>query len=179
VNNDVWKQQVESCLALIKLRHQPAFEELYKLTSSKLYGLILKMLPDKDIAADILQESYTKIWLQSDRYRTDLGGAWAWVCQLTRNTAIDKIRSIQRQPLIGDDADLQHLATSDSGIWENEKDLSRCLQAIKQEPRTAIIQAYVYGFSHAELAERLQTPLGTLKSWIKRGLKDLQQCLEA
>lgn len=179
MNNEVWKQQVESCVALIKLKHQPAFEELYQLTSAKLYGLILKMVSDQDIAADLLQESYTKVWQQAQSYRSDLGNAWAWLCQVTRNTAIDWLRAQQRKPQEVDDEEVMHLVTGDHGLWEANKDLSECLKRIREEPRAAIINAYLYGFSHAELAEKMATPLGTLKSWIKRGLKELQRCLEA
>lgn len=179
MNNDVWKQQVEGCLALVKLKHQAAFEELYQLTSSKLYGLVYKMVSDKEIAADLLQESFTKVWQQAQQYRSDLGNAWAWMCQLTRNTVIDWLRTQQRKPTEVDETEVMDLASGDHGVWEDNKDLSECLKRIREEPRAAIVSAYLYGFSHSELADKMAVPLGTLKSWIKRGLKELQQCLEA
>ncbi|MEH6576333.1 MAG: sigma-70 family RNA polymerase sigma factor [Amphritea sp.] len=180
LSSSTWKQQVESLLGQVRLHHQPAFEKLYQLTSGKLYALILKMTPDRELAADALQESYTKIWRQAERYRSDLGEdwAWAWMCQLTRNTAIDRIRQTGRRresPL--EDSLLDH-ALDESDHWDERRDLNRCLQSIKPEPRQAIMLTYVYGFSNAELAEKLNTPLGTLKSWIRRGLKELQQCLQ-
>ncbi|OMH33618.1 RNA polymerase sigma factor [Motiliproteus sp. MSK22-1] len=189
MSSEQWKQQIEYCLAQIKLRHQPAFEELYQLTSGKLYGLILKIVPDKELAADVLQEAYTKIWMNSERYRHDLGGGWPWICQLTRNCAIDRVRSSSRQPeqvdiavideeTASDDL-LRELTDDSSNLWLQHHDLSRCLQKIRKEPRSVIISAYIYGLSHSELAIQLQKPLGTLKSWIRRGLKELHQCLEA
>lgn len=176
---DSWNSQIESCLAQVQLQHRPAFEQLYRLTSDKLYALTLKIIPDRELAADALQESYLKIWHNVGRYRSDLGGAWAWICQLTRNTAIDRIRQAQRRPEHNDESLLAQLVGDESGLWQQQYDLSRCLQLIRQEPRTAIVSAYLYGLSHAELAKRLQTPLGTLKSWIRRGLKELNQCLES
>lgn len=175
---DRWNRQLEACLAQVKLQHRPAFEELYRLTNGKLYALTLKIIPDRELAADALQESYTKIWRHADSYRSDLGGAWAWLCQLTRNTAIDWIRRSERRPESSDDPLIGQLIGDDSGLWQQHHDLSRCLRKIREEPRTAIVSAYLYGLTHAELAERLQTPLGTLKSWIRRGLKELHQCLE-
>ncbi len=179
MTREQWKQQIEECLLQVKLHHQPAFNELYQLTSARLYGLILKIIPDRELAADVLQESYTRIWRHSDRYRSDLGGGWAWMCQLTRNCAIDKVRQNSRRPELVDKQVIEELEDDSSGLWLQHHDLSRCLQLIRREPRQAIIAAYLHGLSHAELARQLEKPLGTLKSWIRRGLKELQQCLEA
>ncbi len=164
MRSDLWNSQVESCLAKVQLRHQPAFEELYRLTNEKLYALTLNIIPDQELAADTLQESYLKIWRNAGSYRSDLGGAWAWICQLTRNCAIDRVRQAQRRPESPEDPLLNHLIGDDSRLWQQHHDLSRCLRKIREESRAAIVSAYLYGLTHSELAERLQTPLGTLKS---------------
>ncbi len=174
-----WDREIETCLAQVKLQHRPAFEQLYRLTSGKLYALTLKIIPDRELAADSLQDSYTKIWRSADRYRSDLGGGWAWMCQITRNGAIDRVRLAQRRPESPEDPQLSQLIGDDSGLWQQHHDLSRCLEVLREEPRAAIVCAYLYGLSHSELSERLQAPLGTLKSWIRRGLKELNQCLKA
>ncbi|MEH6822495.1 MAG: sigma-70 family RNA polymerase sigma factor [Motiliproteus sp.] len=179
MRSDLWNSQIESCLAQVKLQQRSAFEELYQLTNGKLYALTLKIIPDRELAADALQESYTKIWRNASGYRSDLGGGWAWICQLTRNSAIDRVRQAQRRPESPEDPLLDLLVGDDSGLWQQNHDLSRCLNKIREEPRAAIVSAYLYGLTHSELSERLQTPLGTLKSWIRRGLKELNQCLEA
>lgn len=181
LSSTAWKKQVESLLGQVRLHDQSAFEKLYRLTSGKLYALILKMIPDPELAADTLQESYTKIWHQAELYRSDLGEtwAWSWMCQLTRNTAIDRIRQAgRRQETPFEESLLEHTVNQDSFLDER-RDLNSCLQTIKPEPRQAIMLTYVYGFSNAELAEKLNAPLGTLKSWIRRGLKELQQCLQS
>lgn len=81
-----FKHKIEILLAQTCLKDQSAFENLYQITSPKLYGLILKMIQDKEIAADILQESFSKIWHQSASYHSDFGEnwAWSWICQITR-----------------------------------------------------------------------------------------------
>ncbi len=179
MSKEAWNREVEHCMAQIQLRHQPSFSRLYDLTSSKLYGLVLKIVGNDATAADVLQESYLKIWQNAESYRPDIADAWAWICQLTRNSAIDSIRkqTRQREDL---EAELPEGISKDvQQMWPDEVDLGRCLGAIKNEQKNVIISSYIYGLSHHELAETFQLPLGTLKSWIRRGLQDLKQCLEA
>lgn len=179
MNNDAWKRDVEQALAQVKLKHQPAFSHLYDLTNAKLFGLVLKIIPDQDLAADVLQEAYQKIWLNAPKHRSDLGSAWSWLCQLTRNQAIDRVRQRQRLNETSQDAATEDFSSDSASIWPEQLDLSRCLQTIRTEQQNVIISSYVYGLSHAELAEKFDAPLGTLKSWIRRGLQELRECLEA
>jgi RNA polymerase sigma-70 factor (ECF subfamily) len=179
LNQDAWKREVEQMLAQVKLRHQPAFAQLYDLTNAKLYGLILKIIPDEALAADVLQEAYSKIWQNSNQYRPDLGSAWSWLCQLTRNQAIDRVRQRSRLNETNDEATPEQISADTSTLWPEHVDLGRCLQAIRKEQQEVIISSYVYGWSHAELVEKFDAPLGTLKSWIRRGLQELRECLEA
>ena len=179
MNQDAWKREVEQTLAQVKLKHQPAFAQLYDLTNAKLYGLILKIIPDEGLAADVLQDAYSKIWLNADQYRADLGSAWSWICQLTRNQAIDRIRQRKRLSETDDSSIPESFSEDTSALWPEHVDLSRCLQLIRKEQQSVIVSSYVYGWSHAELVEKFDTPLGTLKSWIRRGLQELRECLEA
>ncbi len=179
MSDDAWKREVEQLLAQVKLKHQPAFAQLYDLTNAKLYGLILKIIPDEAIAADVLQDAYSKIWFQAEQYRADLGSAWSWLCQLTRNQAIDRLRQRNRLKETSEDEAPESYSADTSGLWPEHLDLGRCLQAIRAEQQQVIISAYIHGWSHSELVERFDAPLGTLKSWIRRGLKELRECLEA
>lgn len=179
MNNDAWKQDVEQALSQVALRSQPAFAQLYDLTSSKLYGLILKIIPDDELAADVLQDSYQKIWLKAQQYRPDLGSAWSWLCQLTRNQAIDRLRQLQRLNEVPVEHSEETYSADTAHLWPEHVDLSRCLNSIRAEQQQVIISAYVHGWSHSELTQKFDTPLGTLKSWIRRGLKELKTCLEA
>lgn len=171
-----FERQIDICVAQIKLGHKPAFETLYQLAGSKLYGLLVKMTQDRDLAADVLQDSLVKIWQNASQYRSDLGGAWPWICQITRNTALDRLRQRARQPFSLEDVSLPE---EEFDPLFHERDLGYCLNKLRQEPRAAIVQTYLYGLSHAELAAKWKQPLGTLKSWIRRGLKELEQCLKA
>ncbi len=183
--SQIFKDQIEECLLHIKLQDRTAFSDLYRLSSAKLYGLILKIIPDKELAADVLQISYSKIWLNAASYRSDLGGGWPWVCQLTRNAAIDHVRARKRELNFIDmnaQSRVDHFADSEDNSYSDQshsRDLNHCLLQVEVQQRQAIIQAYLYGLSHTELASRLKKPLGTIKSWIRRGLKELHQCLEA
>lgn len=179
-----WKATLEQDIALIKLGNRAAFEALYAKTSSRLYGLLVKMLNNPDLATDVLQESYIKIWLNSTQYQSTSGDPWPWICQLTRHCALDALRKNKRtnQQLdnidIMSEADLDALLGEQTPFSELGYALHSCLDKLRQEPRRAIVLAYFYGFSHGELAEKLQQPLGTLKSWVKRGLKEVEKCLE-
>lgn len=179
MNNEAWKREVEQTIAQVKLKHQPAFAQLYDLTNAKLYGLILKIIPDEGLAADVLQEAYSKIWQNADQYRADLGMAWSWMCQVTRNQAIDRVRQRKRLGETDNSHIEEDFSADTSTLWPEHVDLSRCLQRIRKEQQSVIISSYVYGWSHAELMEKFDAPLGTLKSWIRRGLQELRECLEA
>lgn len=177
-----FERQIEACIAQITLKHNPALKQLYQLTSGRLYGLLVKMTNDQELAAEALQDAFTKIWFNAAQYRPDLGTAWPWMCQIARNAALDLLRQHQRQPALLNDeqwAQLNEATIDSSRQWQQNADLNRCLAQLRKEPRQAIIQAYLYGLSHSELAAYWQLPLGTLKSWIRRGLKELEQCLKA
>lgn len=179
MNQEAWIRDVEQTLAQVKLKHEPAFTHLYEITNAKLYGLILKIITDEGLAADVLQDVYSKIWLNAEQYRADLGSAWPWLCQLTRNQAIDKIRQLKRLNETDDNSVAEDYSSNSSSLWPEHVALGRCLQAIRKEQQNVIISSYIYGWSHAELTEKFDAPLGTLKSWIRRGLKELRECLEA
>lgn len=175
----LWTREVEYCMAQTQLRHQNSFSRLYDLTSPKLYGLVLKIVGDEASAADVLQESYTKIWHKCHNYRPDVASAWAWMCQLTRHNAIDLIRKRSRQREDIGLEQTEQFSIDSQSIWPQQMDLDRCFENIKVEQKNAILTAYIYGRSHAELANQFKIPLGTLKSWIRRGLMELKLCLEA
>lgn len=174
-----WKHEVDILMAQVKLQHTPAFKSLYELTSPRLYGLLIRMLSDRELAADALQEAYTKIWQNAGQHNASMGEAWPWMCQVTRNTALDKLRQMKRHPLSIEEIDWVEDVQDTNGLWQNSYDMQRCLGKLKQESRQAIIFSYLYGLSHSELSEQFKQPLGTLKSWIRRGMKELEACLNA
>lgn len=179
-----WKATLEQDIALIKLGNRAAFEALYAKTSSKLYGLLMKMLSNPDLATDVLQESYIKIWLNSAQYQSTSGDPWPWICQLTRHCALDALRKKKRTAEQVEEietiseTELETLLDEQKPFTDIGYDLHACLDKLRKEPRHAIVLAYFYGFSHSELAIKLKQPLGTLKSWVKRGLEEVEKCLQ-
>ncbi|WP_293265057.1 sigma-70 family RNA polymerase sigma factor [Neptunomonas sp.] len=174
-----WNHEVDILMAQVKLKHSPAFKKLYEQTSGKLYGLLIKMLGDKELAADVLQDAYAKIWQNAAQHDSSMGEAWPWLCQVTRNTALDKLRQVKRYPLSLEDVEWVEEIHESNHLWQDSYDMRRCLGKLKREPRQAIIFSYLYGLTHKELSEQLKQPLGTLKSWIRRGMKELEACLGA
>lgn len=181
MTTEPWTQKTDALMARIKLRDAAAFSEFYDLTSSKLYGLILKILVDEQQSLDALQEAYQKIWQNSEQHVAAHGTAWSWVCQLVRNHSIDAYRKQKRaRDVFSDSDEREPIEPTDSdNLWPEYMDLGRCLSGIQKEKQSVILSAYVYGWSHGELVDKFKLPLGTIKSWIRRGLKELRECLEA
>ncbi len=173
------KQQLTSLLSRIALRDREAFEVLYAMTNARLFTLVKSIVKDDQLAADLLQEGFLKLWFTSRHHPIEQ--PWAWLCQIMRNLAIDELR--QRRRRHPNDASspffLQETITSDSSS-ENRQEPQRldlCLEALPYEKRNAIVLAYQHGMTHQEIVEHINSPLGTVKSWIRRGLQELKRCL--
>lgn len=174
-----WDQTIDNLMRGVAQHNSACFKQLYQQTNPKLYALVLKMSVDPDLAADILQEAYTKVWLNAAKHNSELGSAWPWLCQLFRNTALDRLRQRQRQPLSLEDSQWIEASQNLNEHWQCDIDLKHCMAKLNPQPRQALLYAYVYGYSHRELAEQFQQPLGTLKSWIRRAMQELKLCLSA
>ncbi|KFG95301.1 RNA polymerase subunit sigma-24 [Burkholderia paludis] len=161
---------------------QAAFAELYRLTSSRVFGVIVRMLHDQGEAEDLLQEVYTTVWRRVEAFDPERGGAMTWLITLARNRTIDRLRQHREVPL--DDEQLPDLpdegptpaALAEAG--EERRRLERCLEQLEAPQRRAVREAFFSGATYGELAERLRVPLGTMKSWIRRSLMQLKVCLE-
>lgn len=152
-----------------------AMLQFYQLTSSRLMAVIVRILGDEPDANDVLQELYVKIWQQAAEIATRRS-IWAWLTVMARNAALDSYRARRRSLLDGRE-DLPELATPSAEAFDSG--VERCLSRLNEKARDAILLSYLYGYSHPELADRMQRPLGTVKAWIRRGLQELKQCLEA
>lgn len=171
-------EELQLVFSRVKLRDTQAFEILYRRTNRKLYGLMLSIVADREIAAELLQEGYLKIWFSASLCPVHY--PWAWMCQLMRNLAIDHVRQHGRR---------QRLASIITPLPENGESIARddekkatvlhrCFLSLTPEKRQAIHLAYIHGCSHEEITQQLAHPLGTIKSWIRRGLKELRQCMD-
>ncbi|MEE9352433.1 MAG: sigma-70 family RNA polymerase sigma factor [Thiotrichaceae bacterium] len=166
-------------------RDQNAFKQLYESTSPRLYSLALGLLKNKGLAEEILQESFFKIWSSADSYHQSKGRAITWMATVTRNKALDKLRSLKVRPqetetvyegieFAAADLEPDNLTTVDQGL----KQLMDCLDDLQTEQKECILMSYYHGYTHQELAVKMDKPLGTVKAWIRRGLEKIRVCLE-
>lgn len=153
-----------------------AFAELYRQTSSRLYGIARRLLRDPDLANEALQETFMRIWTRAQYYDRDRGSPLHWMASLTRHICIDMLRRRSAQPV----ADLD-IATLEIPVPAQEgasPDLERCVGQLEANEAQALMLAVHHGLSHTELAQRFNVPLGTMKSTIRRSLLKLRSCLE-
>ena len=165
------------------LGDRAAFARLYQATSAKLYGVALRILRREDWAEEVLQECYVSIWNHAPEYDASRAAPMTWMTSIVRNRCLDWLRRPNPEPL----ADEARKRTSRSGspgpLAELERSqeagaLARCLRGLEAKQRQAIALAFFDGLSHAELAQHLREPLGTVKTWVRRGLAKLRSCLE-
>ena len=166
----------------MSLGERPAFRELYSRTSAKLFGIILRVLNDRTEAEEVLQESFVKIWRNAGRYRANGLSPMTWLITIARNTAIDRKRRA-RATTPGDDVLAVTLADPAPGpeaqaIAASEQErLEACFEQLEARHAEAVRSAYLDGDTYAELAERFEVPLNTMRTWLRRSLLKLRECL--
>ena len=162
-----------------------AFARVYELTSSRLYAIALRLLRRPELAEEVLQEAYVLIWRKASTYEAGRGRPLPWMAAIVRNRAIDQLRSIMRvpeDPVPWDEAVDDLAAPLAAGLKVSAADslsVHACLGQLKEKQRIAILLAYYYGLTYDELSDRLSSPKGTVKSWVRRGLIQMKACLEA
>lgn len=161
-----------------------AYRALYDAVSPKLFAVALRMLRDETRAEDVLQDSFVNIWHAAGSYNATLSAPMTWMTTIVRNRALDAIRRVDHQAVELDD-DLEAVLESDArgpeagaSLGQESRALAACLQGLDAGPRQAIAFAYFQGLSHSELAGSLKVPIGTVKTWIRRGLEKLRRCLD-
>lgn len=164
-------------------RDRTAFRGLYSSASAKLFGVCLRILKDRAEAEDALQEVFTRVWLNAARYDTNKARGMTWLIAIARNHAIDRLRS-RPAPTDGDDA-LAHVADARPGaeaqvVAKGEaRRIEQCFDTLEDGRAAAVKGAYLDGLSYEDLAHRHAVPLNTMRSWLRRGLQKLKECLEA
>lgn len=171
-------------LAQCEQGNENAFEELYGHCSAQLYGALLRILTIEAVAEEALQESFVKIWQKAGTYAADSGSPMAWMYSIARHQALDLLRkrgsreNHERPDIDGrieSTVDLTkpfHEMTADASL------LMQCLEKLPEGARECIVRAYCEGYSHEELSRHRNTPIGTIKSWIRRGLLSLRKCVD-
>lgn len=180
---DTARQQLIAALDRVAGADRAGLKEVYDLTSAKLFGICLRICGDREAAEDVLQDVYLKIWNRAGRFDASRASPITWMGTIARNAAIDWRRASKRHETapesaaagIADDrpgADRMMEATQERGR------LHHCLDSLDDaKQRDAIRSAFFGGLTYAELAERMDVPLGTMKSWVRRGLMKLKACL--
>jgi RNA polymerase sigma factor (sigma-70 family) len=170
-------------------RDAAALKALYDATSGRLYALALRIVVRSEWAEDVLQDTFISVWRNAGSYKASLSPAQAWLGLMLRSRALDLLRrqKVQRneslvteldeateQTVAGDSPDPEALAS----LSEEAFILQQCLGQLDESQRQVITLAYLQEQTHQELAQRLQMPLGTVKTWIRRGLGKLRVCME-
>lgn len=172
---------IAALLARVAAHDRAALRHLYEVTSARLFGVAFAILRDRDASADALQEAYVKVWLRAGQYDPARGNALAWLSSIVRHLALDAARARGRE--VASDDTLLDMPSLEPGAFDilaadsDARQLQVCLAELDERSRGVIVLAFVHGLSHAQLAARLSHPLGTVKTWIRGGLKRLRVCL--
>jgi RNA polymerase sigma factor (sigma-70 family) len=157
-----------------------ALKALYEREARWLLGVAQRIVRDRDAAHDVLQDAFLHVWQRASTYQRALGSARGWIYTVVRHRALDEVRRAGRQPVA--DGDVEDLADHvpagmAHGSTADSEALERCLEKLEQRRRDCIVSAFVEGYTHEQIATNLALPVGTVKSWIRRGLLSLKECL--
>jgi RNA polymerase sigma-70 factor, ECF subfamily len=173
---------VSQLIVRVGLRDRAAFRNLYDLTSSKLFAVCLRVLRDKGEAEDALQEVYVKVWHNAARFTASGYSPITWLAAVARNHAIDRLRARKPQPVeIGEMSDIADDGPGPEQTASEASDrqqIEKCLGELKPDRAEAVRRAYVDGYSYQELADRYSLPVNTVRTWLRRSLLSLRECLE-
>lgn len=156
-----------------------AFRAFYDETSAKIFGLLITMLRNQSHAEEVMQEVYLQVWRAAKRFDAGAGHPMAWLTAMARNKAVDRLRADRTRGFVAftdtvpDAADLVPL---DAGT--DRMALGKVMQDLRPEYRQVLVLTYFYGFTHEELGKALDIPVGTAKTWLRRGLSALKEALE-
>lgn len=174
---------LEPLIARTALGDRAAFEQLYRATRAKLFAVSLRIVRERPLAEEVLQDSFVNIWRRASDYAAAKSAPLTWMTAIVRNRSVDFVRRSREEPDV-DDTLVANLV--DEGAHP-ERDalargeahtLKRCLGELDAEQRQTIALAFFHGLTHSELAAHLRRPLGTVKTHVRRGLLRLRDCLE-
>ena len=181
---DTARRQLTAALARVAGGDRAGLRIVYADTASKLFGVCLRILNDRTEAEDVLQEVYLTVWRKAESFDPRRASPITWLVAIARNRAIDRLRSggVKRraEPIEAaeDVRDSAPLAVERVEAAQEHQRLFGCLEELEGRQSAAIRAAFLDGTTYEELAERMGVPLGTMKSWIRRGLMKLRTCLE-
>ena len=190
--------ELSRLLARAGLGDRAAFATLYEQTSSHLLGVVLRIHRDRAQAEDILQEVYVNVWRAAHSFDAAQSQPLTWLTSIARNRAIDSLRRSNTQPRLqtnfsnpfpdtdSEDSDVYDTVASEApgpldllSRASDARALTSCMEGLSAQQRQSVALAFFDGLSHAEVADNMRQPLGTVKSWVRRALMSLKGCLES
>ena len=182
---DAHAARLADLLGQCALKNQHAFSELYSATAPKLFGTALRILRRQDWAEEVLQECYMNIWNHAGDYAVGKSAPLTWMTSIVRNRCLDWLRRPQHEAT-GDEYEIAIDAWRDESAGPLDQlaaagdsaALARCLETLDGRQRQSIMLAFFHGMSHSEVANHMKEPLGTVKTWVRRGLERLKSCLQ-
>ena len=180
--SDLTSAELQRLIARCALRDRHAFSAIYQATSAGVFGFLMNMLRDKAAAEEVLQDAYMQVWQKASTYTVERGQPLTWIISLARYRGLDHLRrqSTRRRnetklalESLGQEFSLdQYLDAND-----NDQYLATCLDRLNDNARESVVKAYCEGYTHEELSASMDAPIGTVKSWIRRSIRKLRECL--
>lgn len=180
---DARGRQLEEMIARVAMGDRGAFDALYDATSAKLYAICLSVLKDRPEAEETLQEVYIRIWKSADRYAVNGLSPMTWLITIARNRAIDRLRARSARPAsAGEDAAATVAAPGpgpEAAVIraQERRMLDECLSQLADQQADAVRAVYLEGVTYADLAQRAGKPINTVRSWLRRSLLRLKDCV--
>jgi RNA polymerase sigma-70 factor (ECF subfamily) len=169
-------------IAAVAKGDEVAFERLYAATRAKLFGVVLRILRRQDLAEEVIQETYVKIWNSAGRFNSELASPITWMASIARNRAIDVVRkrsevSIEEEPTAMEVAADTPDPLARREMTEELKRLLECVGRLEPDRQKLVLLAYYNGWSRDQLALKFETPVNTVKTWLRRSMTDIRECL--
>jgi RNA polymerase sigma-70 factor, ECF subfamily len=173
---------IAQLLIRIAAQERAAFRDIYAATSAKLMGVLLRILNDRALSEDALQEVYTRVWLRAGRFDASKGRGMTWLITMARNHAIDLLRA--RRDVTAEDGAVEAMvdrgpnAEGQSIAMGEARRVADCFATLEPDRAAAVRSAYLDGLSYQELADHHAVPLNTMRTWLRRSLLRLRECLD-
>jgi RNA polymerase sigma-70 factor (ECF subfamily) len=169
-------------MAAVRQGDRAAFEQLYEATRAKLYGVVLRILRRRDLADEVIQETYLKIWGSAGSFDPSVASPITWMVTIARNRAIDLVRkrseaSIEEEPQAMDVAADTPNPLAARELGEDLKRLMDCVGRLEADRKNMVLLAYYNGLSREQLATKFDKPVNTIKTWLRRSLIEIRECL--
>ena len=165
-----------------------ALRSIYERETRYLLGVALRIVRDRATAEDVLHDAFVSIWERASSFDASRGAGRGWIYSIVRHAALNRVRDSARETMLDEPATAHLDAQAAFAAWQESGDelarqaslgrLGHCLDGLEPARRACLLHAYVDGYSHSEIAERVKAPLGTVKAWIQRGLRALRECMQ-